>query len=172
MNWMPLHTLVYGEILLWSHSVVYPCGRCVCSSWRSPGYSWFFASTTVTGACKLGHLHSLTVSHKRIRQLNAAVWTCACLCVCVCACVCVNMCVPCVVWALGLLLHCSAVRWWGMGSYIRFSSQIKGIKMQHSFLPVLATSPRCQCTARIYSPLNIFCWQWNTLSSYNQFWCW
>ncbi len=48
-----------------------------------------------------------------------------------------HVCLPRGVRAPGVLLHCSAVRGRGMGSYIRFLSQIKAIKMQCCFLPVL-----------------------------------
>lgn len=50
-------------------------------------------------------------------------------------CLCTHMSVTLGVWALGVLLHCGAVRGWGKGSYIRFPSQIKIITLQYCFLP-------------------------------------
>lgn len=76
------------------------------------------------------------------------------------------MCVPRGACALGVLLHCSAVRGWEMGSYIRFPSQIETIKMQSCWLPA-APSPKSSLPTylpHLFSYRNT-CWQHNILNT-------
>lgn len=78
------------------------------------------------------------------------------------------MCVPRGACALGVLLHCSAVRGWEMGSYIRFPSQIETIKTQSCWLPA-APSPKSSLPTylpHLYSYCNT-CWQHNILKHTN-----